>query len=117
MPRGTLRAAAVAIVLCAAAVTFVIAGRGLVRLGHDGPITNPTDFRAFYCAAKVAAQGRDPYLAEPLRTCAQQALRSVGLDGVKQVVIPAPLPPYALAVLRPLTALPYLEASATWFAL
>ena len=88
--------------------------RMLLRPGADGPITNPTDFRAFYCAAKVAGRGANPYLTEPLRTCEDAALKSAGLEGVKGLAIPAPLPPYAFAALPPVAHRPYMVACGLW---
>jgi hypothetical protein len=48
----------------------------LLALGAQTSIVARTgfllgDFRAFYCAARVASQGANPYRTEPLRTCEQ----------------------------------------------
>ncbi|MGB6953399.1 MAG: hypothetical protein WBE15_15780, partial [Candidatus Cybelea sp.] len=75
------------------------------------------DFRAFYCAARVASQGADPYQTQPLGGCE----RSVGSDAFFRknpgVTIPAPLPGYAIAALIPLAQLPYAIAVACWLGL
>ncbi|MGB6413785.1 MAG: glycosyltransferase 87 family protein, partial [Candidatus Cybelea sp.] len=75
------------------------------------------DFRAFYCAARVASQGADPYQTQPLGGCE----RSVGSDAFFRknpgVTIPAPLPGYAIAALIPLAQLPYAIAVACWLVL
>ena len=67
----------------------------------------PVDLLAFYCSARVAASGSDPYLAEPLRSCEHEEFRrSTGhVSRYPLLVIPAPLPPYALFLLKPLAAL------------
>lgn len=75
------------------------------------------DFRAFYCAARVAAQGGNPYHAEPLRSC------EVGLGTTRffqknpGVVIPAPLPGYVVGVLVPLASMPFPVACTLWLML
>ncbi len=75
------------------------------------------DFRAFYCAARVASQGADPYYTEPLRSCEVGLGRTRFFDVNPGVTIPAPLPGYALAALRPIAALPFGLAVACWCAL
>jgi hypothetical protein len=74
----------------------------------------PVDLLAFYCSARVAASGSDPYLAEPLRSCEHEEFRrSTGhVSRYPLLVIPAPLPPYALFLLKPLAALPFAVARA-----
>ncbi|GAC1395354.1 MAG: hypothetical protein NVS2B8_18770 [Vulcanimicrobiaceae bacterium] len=79
------------------------------------PFANRTDTLAFYCGARVAAAGGDPYRAEPLRTCEHTAMRSVGIEPIAVLVVPAPLPGYAFALLRPLAAAPYRIALALWY--
>ncbi len=69
-------------------------------------MTSLIDFTAFYCAAAAAGAGADPYRIEPLRTCEASA-----------VAIPAPLPSYVFAFLRPLTHVPLGTASAAWLLL
>lgn len=81
-----------------------------------GPFGSRTDTLAFYCGARVASMGADPYRAEPLRTCEQQALRGVGISPVPNLVVPAPLPGYDFALLAPLGFQPYRAALATWYA-
>jgi len=49
------------------------------------------DFRAFYCAARVTAQGENPYLAQPLRTCEIGVGRNLFFRKNPGVTIPAPL--------------------------
>ena len=75
------------------------------------------DFRAFYCAARVASHGADPYQNEPLRTCEAGVLAKSFLKKNPGVTIPAPLPAYAIAVVVPLAALPFGIAAALWAAI
>jgi len=72
------------------------------------------DFRAFYCAARVASHGADPYRTEPLRTCETGIGMSRFFEKNRGVTIPAPLPGYAIAALVPLTLLPFAAAAIIW---
>jgi hypothetical protein len=72
------------------------------------------DFRAFYCAARVASHGADPYRTEPLRTCETGIGMSRFFEKNRGVTIPAPLPGYAIAALVPLTLLPFAVAATIW---
>ncbi|MGZ3517848.1 MAG: glycosyltransferase 87 family protein [Vulcanimicrobiaceae bacterium] len=72
------------------------------------------DFKAFYCAARVAASGHDPYKAVPLQVCETFAVP----DGlVHGYAVPAPLPGYAIGMLAPFADIPYAIAAGLWFAL
>lgn len=72
------------------------------------------DFRAFYCAARVASNGADPYHVEPLRSCETSLGDPAFFERNRGVVIPAPLPGYVLAALVPLALLPFAVAAALW---
>jgi len=110
--RGALAAVAFAVLIGVLAQAALIAfPRG------EAIVAQPIDFLAFDCAAKVGASGADPYLAEPLRSCERDALAESGIKIVPDLVVPAPLPPYALAVFGALAHLSFREASALWFAL
>ncbi|MBV8345688.1 MAG: DUF2029 domain-containing protein [Candidatus Eremiobacteraeota bacterium] len=94
----------------------------LTALGiHTGIVTRSGflmgDFRAFYCAARVASHGGDPYRTEPLRTCETAIGPEEFFEKNAGVTIPAPLPGYAIAALMPLGALPFWPAAALWGAL
>jgi hypothetical protein len=84
--------------------------------GVDGPITNPVDFRTFYCGGRVLAEGRDPYRVEPMLSCQRAVLRDGGLRLNAAHVLPAPLPPYALALFALLARLPFAVATEVWLA-
>jgi hypothetical protein len=75
------------------------------------PLNRPTyvmgDFRAFYCAGAAIAQHANPYLEEPLRGCEAQAGPPAEPAFLKPVALPAPLPPYALALFVPFGLLPF----------
>jgi hypothetical protein len=94
----------------------ILLGRLAVR-GVDGPVTNPVDFRPFYCGGRILAAGRDPYLVEPMRSCQREVLASEGLRLNEAHVLPAPLPPYALAPFALLATLPFATATVVWLAL
>jgi hypothetical protein len=75
------------------------------------------DFHAFYCAARVASQGADPYRTEPLRACEKAIGPRAFFAKNPGVTIPAPLPGYTIGALVPLGLLPPVVASAIWLAL
>jgi len=75
------------------------------------------DFRAFYCAARVAAAGADPYRVEPLHSCEIAIGPTPFFDKNPGVAIPAPLPGYAIALLEPLAVFPFAVAATLWTAL
>jgi hypothetical protein len=97
-----------------AAVVFALLMPDLTARGHDTPITNPNDFRAFYCGGASVDAGRDPYRTQPLLACELAVLRANSLPLGDRQVIPAPLPPYALALFGLLAHLPFLAASMIW---
>ncbi len=109
-------AAIVAVSLAVASLAFVLHDGLRVSSGR-GPLSDPIDFLAFRCAARVAAQGADPYLAEPLRTCERDALAESHLRIVPHLVVPAPLPPYALLAFAPLGTVPFRTGCAWWLAI
>jgi hypothetical protein len=94
-----------------ASVAFFSAHRGV-----DGPVTNPTDFRAFYCSGRSVLSGADPYRVEPLRGCEAATLASAGLRWVVGMVVPTPQPPYTLGLFALFATLPFLVASSVWLA-
>jgi hypothetical protein len=104
-----LKATFAAIVLLVTA--FALRGFAQNTVGSALP-----DFRAFYCAASVASAGKDPYLQEPLYSCEAQQTAPGMWRAKDNVALPAPLPPYALAMFTPLAKLPYLVAAALWSA-
>jgi len=119
--RKRLRGALAALLLAAviALTTFEVAAYAFdpARSGRQGPLTDPTDFVAFYCGGAVLAARRDPYRAEPLRTCERQALAASRIAMMPNLVVPAPLPPYALAAFALISAVPFRVACAGFFVL
>jgi hypothetical protein len=71
------------------------------------------DFRAFYCSARVALAGDDPYRAEPLGACE----RATAGTSDSNVTLPAPIPAHAMALFVPLEPLSFGMAAAMWCAL
>jgi hypothetical protein len=101
-----------------AGLVFALSRVALVAFPRtEAMIAEPIDFLAFDCAAKVGVSRADPYLAEPLRSCERAAMAESGLVIVPDLVVPAPLPPYALAAFAPFARLDFRDASALWFAL
>ncbi|MEA2787108.1 MAG: hypothetical protein QOF71_3212 [Candidatus Eremiobacteraeota bacterium] len=92
-------------------LAWLIAPAILAALVALNPLSRPTyvmgDFRAFYCAGAVIAQGANPYLEEPLRGCERDAGPPAEPAFLRPVALPAPLPPYALALFVPFGMLPF----------
>jgi hypothetical protein len=84
----------------------------MISLKPPTPTYLMGDFRAFYCAGSVIAHGANPYLNEPLRACEVAAGPPAEPSGMRSVTLPAPLPPYALLLFVPLSALPFAWAAA-----
>ncbi|HKU68788.1 MAG TPA: hypothetical protein VJP85_13505 [Candidatus Baltobacteraceae bacterium] len=87
-----------------------IAGCLLLNDAHRGTY----DFQAFYCAGAALREHADPYLTEPLRTC--EHVRSDGTYAAlpPDVALPAPQPPYDIALFALLSLLPFAVAKAVW---
>jgi len=99
--------------LAVAAAMMAFAALLLVR-PEVRPSTLLRDFNAFYCAGASIDRGADPYRAEPLGAC-ERAPRPAGFgQGMANLAMPAPLPPYALAPFTLLAKLPYGAAAAMW---
>lgn len=72
------------------------------------------DFNAFWCAAKTLQMHGNPYLNQPLHAC--EAMNVPAFFAANpNVTVPAPLPPYALALLAPLALVPFAYARALWW--
>lgn len=89
--------------LGALAVLFLVADLA-VPMAID-PALRAFDFAPFYCAGEAVAEGADPYRAMPLGACEHRV--AAGPFFASGVVMPAPLPPYALAALRLVALLPF----------
>ena len=71
------------------------------------------DFRAYYCASLAQREGRNAYFADSLREC-ESDTPAPYYRVPKNVTMPAPYPPYALAFFSPLTWLPFSAAVVLW---
>lgn len=111
---NALRVVAASIALCAALAGMTPAILSAFPSGNN-VVSDPIDFLAFDCATRVSLHA-DPYLAEPLRSCEVAALAESHVKMVPNLVVPAPLPPYAFALLAPLAFLKFRIASALWAA-
>ena len=72
------------------------------------------DFRAYYCAASAQRNGENPYYAQPLHAC-ESVTPAPYYRPPRNVTVPAPYPPYALALFYPLTLLPFGAAMVLWW--
>ena len=91
---------------------MVLLFKSFYRFGEITPITQPVDFRAFYCGAKVVSEHHDPYRIHSMTVCENAAADEFRLP--HRDILPAPLPPYALYALSPLARLPFAVASPLW---
>ncbi len=98
--------AAVLIAICIVAAAAVI--RSISNI-----VAFDVDFVAFFCGAKTLLGQHNPYLYEPLHTCEVAMLPGL-FHRFVNLVIPAPLPPYALAAFVPLALLPFSVARGVW---
>jgi hypothetical protein len=103
-----VRVATLALLLAAALVRLFGHGEQRRTLAHL------VDFNAFYCAGSDLIAGRDPYLAEPLRSCEDGAALAGGTQLPRLVAMPAPLPGYALAFFALFARLPLSYAAAMY---
>ncbi|MGA7202016.1 MAG: glycosyltransferase 87 family protein [Candidatus Cybelea sp.] len=72
------------------------------------------DFRAYYCASLAQRLGRDPYFTASVHEC-ESKTPAPYYRAPKNVTVPAPYPPYALAFFAPLTFLPFPVAAILWW--
>lgn len=94
------------------ALGIVIAGGVAYALVNPPPMRAAyLDFNSFYCAAGILSRGQDPYRYEPLHSCEIRNLHPV----TPNAVVPAPLPPYAIAAFMPFTKLSYPRAQFAWW--
>lgn len=102
---------ALCLVACAAVALFAH-GRSVRAALHE------SDFAAFYCAATAVREGADPYRWRPLEACERdEVAAAIGSLYHERDFDPAPLPAYAIALLVPLSLLPYSWAALVWYAL
>jgi peptidoglycan/LPS O-acetylase OafA/YrhL len=72
------------------------------------------DFRAYYCASLTQRVNANPYFTAPLHRC-ENGTPAPYYRAPARVTVPAPYPPYALAMLAPLTLLPFGLAAVLWW--
>jgi hypothetical protein len=78
-----------------------------LALGSELRAEAMADFRAFWCGGIAVAQHVNPYLQQPLQHCEQMAGPPWEGPVLRQVALPAPLPPYALLASAALSGLPF----------
>lgn len=91
-------------------VLSAIAGFLLLGDPHRGAY----DFQAFYCAGAALRQHADPYRTEPLRSCEHAQTDGTYAALPPGVALPAPQPPYDLALFALFSLLPFAAAKAAW---
>ncbi len=74
------------------------------------------DFRAYYCASLAQRAEMNPYFVQPLHDC-ERSTPAPYYRAPPNVTVPAPYPPYVLALLAPLTFLPFGAAAIVWWIL
>jgi hypothetical protein len=90
--------------LCGLLLGLVILGLALAsELRADAM----ADFRAFWCGGVAVAERANPYLQQPLQHCEQLAGPPWEGPVLRQVALPAPLPPYALLAYAALASLAF----------
>lgn len=99
------------------AVSALVICSALLFVALTAALSTNFDFRAFYCAGRVANAGADPYLSEPLHTCERTQTDGTFHVFSERVTLPAPLPGYDIAGLSLLARLPFKAAAALWTAL
>lgn len=85
---------------------------GIAGAAHDGSLFG--DFRAFYCAGSVVLHGGDPYLAAPMLACESPVQPFSLYHAQYGIVLPAPLPGYALLPFVALALVPFPLAALIW---
>lgn len=73
------------------------------------------DFKTFYCAAQVAYERGNPYDSAPLGRCELLPAPRPLYVPKPGLVLPAPLPGYAIAAFVPFALMPFLPAAVLWF--
>jgi hypothetical protein len=74
------------------------------------------DFRAYYCASVAQRERENPYFAGSLHDCEANAPPPY-YRAPPNVTVPAPYPPYVMALIAPLTLLPFDAAATAWWIL
>ena len=98
-----------------AGVAIVILAFELI--GFAGVHSVLADFRAFWCAGSAVAHGADPYRTAALSLCERTPAPWGLYSAPAGVVVPAPLPPYALAFFAVFSPGSFPAAAILWFAL
>ncbi len=75
------------------------------------------DVPAFFCGGTVVREWIDPYRAAPLEACERARTVAPGTVPLPDGIAPAPVPGYVLALVVPLSLLPFDVAAVLWYAL
>lgn len=80
---------------------FVLALVAIALISRAAPQDERANLNALYCAGRLVAKADDPYLFQPLSWCERSTASRFA------VMAPEPAPGYDLAIIAPLTALPF----------
>jgi hypothetical protein len=108
------KAQSIAVVVVAALCSLLPLGAQFYAEGVGGNLG--IDTHAYYCAAQAQRHGMSPYFSSSIDACERQAPRGY-YRPPPHVTVPAPYPPYALALFSPLTLLPFATAAIVWWTL
>ncbi len=111
---GVLRVRARAAAMVALAAVFTLVPIGAQLYGDGAGRLLGVDFHAYYCASLAQRQGLNPYYAQSLHDC-ESATTAPFYRPPANVTVPAPYPPYALALFYPLTFLSFGDAMFAWW--
>jgi hypothetical protein len=99
-----------------AAIALVVLATGFsARLSFYGHGWMMGDFKTFYCAARVVLEHENPYNAVPLGQCELLSVPRPLYLPKPGLVLPAPLPGYAIAGFLPFASMPFVVAVLAWF--
>ena len=99
----------------------ILAALAFLTIGYFGiraTVTARTlmgDFRAFYCAGELAREGSFDYSLERIAPCESRAVPDGFFSATPSLVVPAPLPGYAIAPFAALSFLDYPAATVVWW--
>lgn len=100
--------------MCVRWVSVAVLGASLAFIAVTAMASQHYDFRAFYCAGRVARSGSDPYRTQPLYGCEQRETET-RKTWLTNGPLPAPFPPYVIAtVFEPISLSTYPLAASFW---
>lgn len=102
---------AAAILAALAFLTIAFFGVRATLIAH----TFMGDFRAFYCAGELAREGTFDYSLDRIAPCESREVPGGYFAATPSLVVPAPLPGYAIAPFAASSLLDYAPATVVWW--